>query len=71
VTARELRLRQRIDQLTDQRDDLAAELAEVKADIQSARIAAGKSDDGAHAWLAEYDRRKEARRAKRRRPVAV
>jgi len=79
VTARELRLRRRIDQLTDERDQAAAmrdhaqaELAAVKETIRVARSVAAKGgpNGGAHAWLAEYDRRIAARRAKRRKVAA-
>jgi hypothetical protein len=73
VTPRELRLRQRIDQLIDERDAALAELAAVKADIKTARAAASRAQntDGAHAWLAEYDRRRDARRKRRRQDVAA
>jgi hypothetical protein len=72
TTDREFRLRQRIDTLIDERDEARAELVEVKEDIRVARSVAAKAgpDAGAHAWLAEYDRRREARRAKRRRVAA-
>lgn len=72
MTGRELRLRRRIDQLTDERDAALAELAAVKEDIRVAKSVAAKAgpDAGAHAWLAELDRRKAARRAKRRQVAA-
>ncbi len=75
MTPRELRLRARIDQLTDERDAALQELAETREDIRVARSVAAKghaADDGTHAWLAEYDRRKAARQArKRQRRVAA
>lgn len=74
MTSRELRLRERIDQLTDERDAALTELAQVREDIRVARSVAAKghvADDGTRAWLAEYDRRKAARKARRRGQVAA
>lgn len=71
VSERELRLRQRIDVLTDERDAALAELTSIRNDIRKARTATARQpDDPAHAWLAEYDRRRAARKARRRERAA-
>lgn len=74
MSDRETRLRERIDTLTDERDqarrdcdDALADLRRMEANIRAAKATAARigGDPGAHAWLAEYDRRKAERRAKR------
>jgi hypothetical protein len=76
-----MRLRGRIDQLTDERDQAIAALQETRDELQGIRndikaakdqaTRASKPDkDGTRAWLAEYDRRKAARRERRRRVTA-
>lgn len=71
VSERELRLRQRIDTLTDERDAALVELASLRNDIRKARNAVARQpDDPAHKWLAEYDRRRAARKARRRKAAA-